>query len=229
MRSRLRLLSSSYAVRLAAAFTGVGLAAAAVTAILVNLSFSALLGGYLSSQQDEREQAVAASLADSYEREGGWQPAALDRLGAELLLDGGSTRLLDASGRQVWAYSEAGSASPAATLHRELMGDGSLGPERSLAITDRGTRVGTAIVRLPTPGLLPHDREFRAAVNRMLLVGGLVGGLLALGLAVLLARRATRPVRELTRAATALAEGRPGQRMHMAPPPSARCWRRTSG
>src|SRR6266542_5088519 len=100
MRSRLRLLPGSYAVRLAAAFTGIGLAAAAVTAILVNLSFNALLTGYLSRQQQDRQQAVATVLADSYERAGGWQAAALDRLGAELVPDGGSVRLLDASGRE---------------------------------------------------------------------------------------------------------------------------------
>jgi hypothetical protein len=40
MRSRFRLLSGSYTVRLAAAFTGVGMAAAALTAIMVNLSSS---------------------------------------------------------------------------------------------------------------------------------------------------------------------------------------------
>jgi two-component system sensor histidine kinase BaeS len=213
MRSRLRLACSSYAVRLAAAFTGVGVAAAAVTAILVNLTFSALLSGYLSDQQEERQQAVSVALADSYERDGGWQPAALDRLSAELLPDGGSVHLRDASGREVWTYA---TSSSAGAIHRELMGEGALGPERSLPVTSRGARVGTALVRLPTPGLLPQDREFQTAVNRMLLVGGIVGGLLALGLAVLLAGRATRPVRELTRAATALAEGRAGRRIHMA-------------
>jgi two-component system, OmpR family, sensor histidine kinase BaeS len=213
MRSRLRLLTSSYAVRLGAAFTGVGLAAAAVTAILVNLSFNALLSGYLADQQQERQQAVAAALADSYEREGGWRPAELDQLGAELLPDGGSLRLLDVSGHEVWTYA---TSSSAGAIHRELMGEGALGPEQSLPITHRGVPVGTAFVRLPTPGLLPHDREFQAAVNRMLVVGGLVGGLLALALAVLLARRATRPVRELTRAATALAEGQTGRRIHVA-------------
>jgi two-component system, OmpR family, sensor histidine kinase BaeS len=213
MRSRLRLVSGSYTVRLAAAFTGVGLAAAALTAILVNLSFNALLGGYLAGQEQERQQVVASALANSYRREGGWQSAALDQLGAELLPDGGSVRLLDASRREVWTYA---TSSAAGAIHRELMGEGALGPERSLPIDDRGTRVGTAFVRLPTLGLLPHDIEFRSAVNQMLLLGGLMGGLLALGLAVGLARRATRPVRELTRAATALADGQAGRRINIA-------------
>jgi signal transduction histidine kinase len=44
-------------------------------------------------------------------------------------------------------------------------------------------------------------------VNRLLLLGGIAAGLLALGLGVLLARRATAPARELTRAARALASG----------------------
>lgn len=213
MRSRLRLISGSFSVRLAAAFTGVGLAAAAVTAILVNLSFNALLDGYLSGQQQERQQMVAAVLAASYEREGGWYPAALDQLGAELLPDGGDVRVVDTSGVQVWTYSTSTSAG---AIHRELMGEGALSPERSMPISDRGARVGTALMRLPTPGLLPHDREFQSAVNRMLLVGGLVGGLLALALALALARRATQPVRELTSAAMALASGRTGRRIHMA-------------
>lgn len=213
MRSRLRLICGSFSVRLAAAFTGVGLAAAAVTAILVNLSFNALLSGYLSGQQQERQEMVADVLAASYQREGGWRPAALDQLGAELLPDGGDVRVIDTSGVLVWTYSTSTSAG---AIHRELMGEGALSPERSMPISDRGARVGTAFMRLPTPGLLPHDREFQTAVNRMLLVGGLVGGLLALGLALMLARRATQPVRELTSAATELASGRTGRRIHMA-------------
>ena len=116
-------------------------------------------------------QGVSAAWLHSYQREGGWQPAALDRMGAELLLDGGRVRLLDASGSEVWSYVSSPSAGAAAPLHRERMGEGSLGPERSLPIYDQRTRVGTALVLLPTPGLMPHDREFRAAVNRMLLVG----------------------------------------------------------
>jgi signal transduction histidine kinase len=213
MYRRLRLICGSFGVRLAAAFTGVGLAAAAVTAILVNLSFNALLSGYLSGQQQERQQMVAEVLAASYDREGGWQPAALDRLGAELLPDGGDVRVVDASGVEVWTYSTSTSAG---AIHRELMGEGALSSERSMPISDRGVRVGTALMRLPTPGLLPHDRQFETAVNRMLLVGGLVGGLLALCLALLLATRATQPVRELTAAATELASGRAGRRIHIA-------------
>jgi signal transduction histidine kinase len=212
MRDRLRLICGSFGARLTAAFTGVGLAAAALTAILVNLSFNALLSGYLSGQQQERQQMVAGVLATSYEREGGWRPAALDQLGAELLPDGGDVRVRDTSGVEVWTYSTSTSAG---AIHRELMGEGALSSERSMPILDRGVRVGTALMRLPTPGLLPHDREFQTAVNRMLLVGGLVGGLLALGLALLLARRATQPVRELTSAATELASGRAGRRIHI--------------
>src|SRR5215471_16569369 len=83
------------------------------------------------------------------------EPAALGRMGAELLLDGGRVRLLDASGAEVWSYVSSPSAGAVAAPHRELMGEESLGPERSLPIYDQRTRVGTALARLPAPGLIP--------------------------------------------------------------------------
>jgi signal transduction histidine kinase len=98
-------------------------------------------------------------------------------------------------------------------MHREMMGSGPLGPEQRLAIRFDGQLVGTAIVRLPQTGLLPQDAAFRSSVNRMLLVGGIVAGLVALGLGLMLARRATAPARELTRAARAVAAGDRSERV----------------
>jgi signal transduction histidine kinase len=98
-------------------------------------------------------------------------------------------------------------------MHRAMMGSGPLGPEQRLAIRADGLVVGTAIVRLPQTGLLPQDVAFRSAVNRMLLVGGIIAGLVALGLGLMLARRATAPARELTRAARAVAAGDRSERV----------------
>jgi uncharacterized protein (UPF0305 family) len=98
-------------------------------------------------------------------------------------------------------------------MRRAMMGSGPLGPEQRLAIRADGLVVGTAIVRLPQTGLLPQDVAFRSAVNRMLLVGGIIAGLVALGLGLMLARRATAPARELTRAARAVAAGDRSERV----------------
>lgn len=196
----------SFALRLAAAFAGVGLAAAALTAILVNLAFGTRFERYLEEQRQVRQEQLVAALQDSYVRMGGWNPADLASLAALVLMDGGTLRLEDAEGRTVWEPA-AGAGSAMARMHRQMMGGGPLGPERRLPIEVDGSVVGTAVVRLPEPGVLPQDEAFRASVNRLLLAGGIAAGILALGLGVVLARRATVPARELTRAARALAAG----------------------
>ncbi len=197
----------SFAFRLAAAFAGVGIAAAALTAILVNLSFGSRFTGYLDSQQRLRQQQLVAGLADSYTRMNGWNVTDLQGLSTLAFMDGGTLRLLDASGKLVWAPSESELSGPMAAMHRQMMGGGVLGPEHRLPVVVDGSTVGTALVRLPQSGVLPQDLAFRASVNRLLLLGGIAAGLAALLLGLFLARRATRPARDLASAAEAFAKG----------------------
>ena len=203
----------SFAFRLGAAFAGVGIAAAALTAILVNVAFGSRFAGYLDAQQRSREQQVAAILADSYSRSSGWVTGDLRSLTPLAFMDGGTLRLLDSSGRMVWAPSPEQLLGQMAEMHRQMMGSGVLGPEHRLPITVDGQVVGTAIVQLPAAGLLPQDVSFRASVNRLLLFGGLAAGFLALLLGIVLARRATAPARELADAARAFASGERGRRV----------------
>jgi len=202
----------SYAFRLAAAFAGVGIAAAALTAILVNVAFGTRFTSYLEQQQQGHEQQLVKALEESYVRMGGWNLSDLKSLESLALMDGGAMRLLDTSGRTIWDPST-GAAGQMAEMHRRMMGGGSLGPERALPIEVNGSVVGTAIVRAPRAGVLPEDVAFRASVNRLLLLGGIVAALVALGLGFVLARRATAPARELTRAARALAAGDRSERV----------------
>lgn len=208
----------SFAVRLAAAFAGVGIAAAAITAILVNLAFGDRFTDYLQDQRHVRQEQIVAALAESYERMGGWDPVDLEGLASLALMDGGTVRLEDASGVTAWEPAATEAGARMAELHRRMMGGGPLGPEQRLQIVVGDEVVGTAIVRFPEPGGLPQDRSFRAAVNQLLLLGGVVAGALALALGVVLARKATAPARELTQTARALAAGDRSQRVsHEAP------------
>ena len=199
-------MRSSYGLRLIAAFAGVGVASAAITAILVNLTFGSLFNSYVSEQQSTRGAQSAAVMADSYRQHQGWDRSALQNLGPTLLMDGGELRVTDANGVVVLQLSEDPSLETV-RLHRELMGSGPLGPERSIPILVDGTQVGSVAIRLPAPGLQPHDLDFRHSVNQMLLVGGLVAGMVALALGIVLSRRASIPVRELTAAANAWERG----------------------
>lgn len=203
----------SFSFRLALAFAGVGIAAAALTALLVNVAFGSRFTGYLNDQRVSRQQQIVAALEDSYRRMSGWNTADLDTLAPLALMDGGTLRVDDTSGRAVWRALEGSLGAHLSAMHSQMMNSGSLGPERRLAVTVDGARVGVALMRLPEPGLLPADVAFRASVNRLLLLGGIVAGIVALIAGFVLARRATAPARELTDAARALAAGDRSQRV----------------
>ena len=203
----------SFVLRLALAFAGVGISAAAVTAILVNVSFGSRFSGYLEEQRTSREGQVVAALEDSYRRAGGWDAEDLASVAPLVLMDGGTLRVQDARGEEVWRASAEDLGGHMSELHRQMMGTGALGPERRLPVEVEGSVVGYAQVRLPEPGVLPRDVAFRDSVNRLLLAGGGLAALVALALGLLLARRATAPARRLTLAARALAAGDRSERI----------------
>ena len=202
-------MRNSYAWRLAAAFAGVGLAAALLTAILVNLSFGGLLNGYFDQQQQARQDQVVALLAAAYQRHQSWDPAELDAVSPTLVMMGAGVSLEDAGGQPVWKVA----GGPTDSMMGPMMGRAALGTPQRLPVMVEGKLVGTALVTLPVQGRLAVNVAFRDAVNRVLLVGGLLGGLAALALGLVFARRATVPVRDLTRAARQLASGNRGARV----------------
>ena len=88
-----------------------------------------------------------------------------------------------------------------------------LGAAQTIPIRVNGQVVGTAVVRLPKVSALPDAVAFRADVMRALLLGGTLGALVSFGLGLGFARRATRPVRDLTDAAQQLATGHTASRV----------------
>lgn len=206
----------TFSFKLGAAFAGIGIAAAALTAILVNVAFGSRFTGYLDSQRATRTEQLVGALADSYDRSGGWDTSDLERLAPLALMDGGTLRLEDATGARVWEASSAALGEHYATAHRSMMNSGALGPERRLQISFDDEAVGVAYVRIPEPGVFPADVSFRASVNRLLLLGGIAAGLAAMLLGIVLARRATGPARALTGAARAFASGDRAERVDYA-------------
>jgi signal transduction histidine kinase len=70
-----------------------------------------------------------------------------------------------------------------------------------------GQVVGTALVTGEPPPLAPREVQYLARTNRASLYAALAAILIALFLGIFLARRLTRPVRELTTATRAMAQG----------------------
>lgn len=197
----------SFALRLAAAFAGIGIAAAWLTAILVNVAFGSRFASSLDARQQAREHQLVAILADSYTRSAAGTRPTCARSRRSRSWTAARSVCSMPPGVTVWAPSPDQLLSQMAEMHRQMMGGGVLGPEHRLQITVGGEVVGTAVVQLPATGLLRQGVSFRAAVNRLLLYGGLAAGFVALLLGIVLARRATSPARELARAARAFASG----------------------
>lgn len=196
-------MRNSFAVRLVIAFAVVGLVAAAVTALLVNLAFGSRFADYLEDRQDERRSHLVQSLADGYRQAGGWDDLELDRRASVALMDGGTARIEDLDGTLIWESQ----ADPMAEWHRQMMGTGPLGEERRAPIEVDGEIVGLAVTQLPQAGVLPQDVAFRTSINRLLVIGAAVTGLVALLLGAAVARRATAPARALTAAARTFEAG----------------------
>ncbi|HJS19257.1 MAG TPA: ATP-binding protein [Anaerolineales bacterium] len=76
-----------------------------------------------------------------------------------------------------------------------------------IPITEDGSVVGILVpIGYDYEGL-PRELEFINRINRTLLLGALIGGVIALLLGIFLSRTLTRPIRELTRATHAVSEG----------------------
>jgi signal transduction histidine kinase len=197
----------SFAVRLTVAFAGAGLAGALVTAVLVHAAFGGRFSSYLADQRATRDRQLVAILADSYTKTQGWNAADLGAVGPLALMDGGTLEVQDTSGQTIWRASAESIGTHVGTMHRQMMGSGRLGPERRLPVEVDGITVGYAVVRFPEAGVLPADSAFRSSVDRLVILGAIAAGVLALLLGLIFVRRATAPVRDLTAAARTLASG----------------------
>jgi two-component system, OmpR family, sensor histidine kinase BaeS len=147
-------------------------------------------------------QGAASVLGATFAAAGSWRQA--DLYPAQLLAarSGATLAVRDAAGALV-----SGSGQSASALERALAsGVTRLGSPLAAPIVAGGTRVGTALLRFPlaTPAA---ERRVRRGVERTILFGGLVAVLLAAAVGAAVARRITRPLRDLTRAAGSLAAG----------------------
>ena len=193
------------AQRLGLGFAAIGIATALLAALVVDLAFRSRFDGYLEAQRTAQVQQIAGALTALHESAGGWDQARLDELAPALAMAGADVGLRDADGEPIWSTDQAGTGM--AEMHRTMTDAGPLSAPVSQPMTVDDRLVGTVDVSLPQGGVPVVDQEFRAGVNRLLLAGGLMVAVLASVLGLLLARRVTRPVAELTDAARDLQAG----------------------
>jgi two-component system sensor histidine kinase BaeS len=200
-------MASRLGQRLTVAFIVVGAGSALLTALLVNVAFGNRFDAYQEQQRQARERQLASAFTAAYDPSQGWQVERLDSLAPLVAMTGAEVRLDDDAGRFVWSLGNAQMGPEMAQMHRDMTSAGPLLPPERVSLDVRGEPVGELLISLPQGTLPVADKEFRSAVNRLLIVGGLVAGALSVGMGLVITRRTLRPITALTDAARDLRAG----------------------
>lgn len=197
--------SSRLSVRLAFAFVVVALSAVALLAILTVFATRSEVSQLAASQRADLASAVAATLVSEYEEAGSWVATDLSPALAVAAADGAVLTVVDEEGAVVGASEGAPGLVGPPTDSRGR--GGRRGSPVSAPIEVDGTEVGAVVLRFPGSGLTQAESETRSALFTAVLVGALLSVLLAIGAAIVLSRRITRPVSALGAAVRRLERG----------------------
>jgi two-component system sensor histidine kinase BaeS len=164
---------------------------------------------YLEGEREDRAYWVIASLESSYESEGGWEREKVIDSTVWAYMLGIDMRLYDAGGGLVMDMGEAmESISPLvkkrieAASERWEMDEG--GRRVPYALFLRGEQIGRLEARFLAPR---KEALFIKRSNRFLAYSVIALGGIALALSVVYSRKLTRPIKELTAAASRISEG----------------------
>ncbi len=217
--------------KLTLAFVMVAVVAVGLVALLLAQGTEQEFGLYVQRGGRQRALNLAPTLADYYSQNSSWQGVAAllatvvpsaagtpiagagrGMMGRGGMMAGGMMAadaiiLADESGLVI--------ADTSGTLAGQRLSSAVLGGGVPIAVN--GRTVGTLLVDSTAQGMpginSPLEQDFLAAINRYLLVAGLLAAAVALVLSLYLARRITTPLRAMTSAAAALASGDLKQRV----------------
>ncbi|MCL4263825.1 MAG: HAMP domain-containing protein [Anaerolineae bacterium] len=201
----------SLVFKLTLAFVFVGVCGAVLVALVIGLRTRQEFGRFIENQS---HQEVAATLADFYEQNGGWDnfyeglesnPAWRGLIGRVVVVDQADI-VVFGLGRE-----NDGRAYPYNDLNK------------GLPIEVSGETVGTVLLRAETPYIGPNappervspEEVFLSNVTVATITSAIIAGLIALVLGLFLARTLTKPIRALTAATHAMAAGNLGQQVEV--------------
>jgi signal transduction histidine kinase len=204
MRRRLRPGAAPLWLRLAIAFVLVAVAGVALLAGLTLASTNSQVASLDREQERETTASVVAAVAAAYRQAGGWARAELDsalvvagEAGVTIaIFDQAHHRL--AGGLNQPSGSQTG---PGSTT------DTSAGPVVTVPVVVAGHAVGSVALGFRGSGLRTAVAALRNRLIETVGIGAGCAALLALAVALVVARRITRPVAALTRVARARESG----------------------
>jgi two-component system sensor histidine kinase BaeS len=193
------------ALRLAAAFLTVAVAAVAVLAALIVIAADRETGALLDRQHRDAARTTATAAAAAYQTAGSWDGTDLAAAGA--VAASAQARLVVAStdGRLVAAPTDQ-LAQMMADMHGVAAVDGPRGDPVRADVVVAGRTVGTVTLTFPLSHNTPAH-HLRSVLWSTAVAGTALASAVALAVAVFVARRVTRPVLALTGAAGRLAAG----------------------
>ena len=209
---------SPLGLRLAAAFVTVAVLAVGVYAVLTVASTREQLAELILRVHRQDAEAAAAAAARAYEEAGSWEEA--DLLGAVAVAARGQATIAvrDADGTLVAAPAEE-AAAMLEQMHGVEIVDLPRGDPVIAPVVVDGEDVGSLVLRFPASHLPAPEQQVRSGLQRTALVGAAAAVLVAIGIALFVARRVSRPLVALTDAATEMASGRRGVRVGLGDQP----------
>jgi two-component system sensor histidine kinase BaeS len=191
--------------RLALAFVAVALTAIGLLAALTVWSTRSSVEDLVQAQRAQATAEITAALGEAHQRADGWVGADLRPAAALAAAAGARLQLRDAEGHlvddPVLAMQQRMGG-----MHPGMLPVGGPGPVVTTPVVVAGRQVGAVELRFPAQAP-PAASGVRDALFRTVAVGALLGVGVALGVAIPIARRITRPVEELTTAARRLSRG----------------------
>ena len=218
MRRGLRL-------RLAITHALVALLAIVVVAVIINVVGGRRFDSYLAQVQSKRDAAVVATLQDSYKAPDGWDASAVYAITRVAMLNNVDVAVYSPDGQLIFTAtglngSQGMMSGTGMVGSGGMMGGSSPAPSPSASpfrasdlqvhsypLTVGGKEVATVEVFSPRRDTSAAVTAYQSALTRNLVVAGLIAAVLAFLISLLVSRRITAPLEELTDAAEDVAAG----------------------
>lgn len=219
MRRKLRL-------RLALTHTAVALLAVAVVAVIIFVAGDRRFDRYLSEVQRTRVEAVVRSLTDTYTTPSGWDASSIYALSQVAILGDVDVAVYSVEGQLLFtvqgrdvdrgasgigtAVEEEAELEPGPSASAEPRGVGATEDQfdvQRYPIVAEGQRVATAEVYTARNARTAAEKDYQRALTGDLVVAVLAAAILAFLVSLVVSRRVTGPLEELTDAAQEVSEG----------------------
>jgi len=219
--------------RLALTYLAIAVLAIVAVGVIVTYTGSHRFDTYLQQVQMQRNAAVVSSLQSTYEAPDGWDATAIEAINQVVAMNNVDVSVYDPDGHLAFTVQGSHSGRGMGAVMGGKLGKGgqmgadqadqsagsasappSAAPVDSAAFTVEhapivvaGQEVGSAVIFAPKGARALAEDAYQSALTRNLIIAAAIAGVLALIVSLLVSRRITGPLEELTDAAGDVSAG----------------------